>query len=336
MPKLKRILSIDGGGIRGILCGEILNALEKKLQQKIKNPEARLADFFDFFAGTSTGAILIFIYLFPYKDGEIKVHYTAGDAVNLYLQNGKNIFKPNYLTTQILNGKINRDKYSVKGIEVVLDSYFRSLKLSDLIKPCIIPAYDVLKRQAHFFSRAEALIDPSYNFYIKDIARATSAAPGFFAPAQIKSLTGVNYLFVDGGVFAHNPALCAYTEAKQMFDKAVPSDMIFVSIGSGMVARESDIGSKVDISSLSRKIKTKEIMAAGVAEPIDFQLRQIFKDASAQENYYRFNPKLGRASAMMDDVTPLNLRALKDAGEYAAKMLDNNLNTLAERLIEAG
>ena len=53
-----KILSIDGGGIRGIIPGQILVALEEKLQAKTNNPEARIGDYFDMVAGTSTGAIL--------------------------------------------------------------------------------------------------------------------------------------------------------------------------------------------------------------------------------------------------------------------------------------
>ncbi|MCB0397703.1 MAG: patatin-like phospholipase family protein, partial [Flavobacteriales bacterium] len=60
-----RILSIDGGGIRGILPGQILVALEKKLQIKSKNEKARIADYFDLIAGTSTGGILTCALLAP-------------------------------------------------------------------------------------------------------------------------------------------------------------------------------------------------------------------------------------------------------------------------------
>jgi len=58
MKKFKRILSLDGGGIRGIIPGRILCVLEKKLQDRTQNPEARISDFFDMIAGTSTGGIL--------------------------------------------------------------------------------------------------------------------------------------------------------------------------------------------------------------------------------------------------------------------------------------
>ena len=60
-----RILSIDGGGIRGILPGMLLVALEQKLQEVSENPTARIVDYFDLVAGTSTGAILCSAYVCP-------------------------------------------------------------------------------------------------------------------------------------------------------------------------------------------------------------------------------------------------------------------------------
>lgn len=333
MSHLKKILSIDGGGIRGILSGEILVALEKKLQVRTSNEQARLSDFFDFYAGTSTGAILIFIYLFPHKSETLRANYTAADAVNLYLENGKNIFRPNYLTSGILKGKLPSDKYSVKGLEIVLKSYFQHLKLSDLIKPCFVPTYDVLGRQAFFFSQKKALEGKNFDFFLKDAARATSAAPGFFAPAQIESLTGNKYLFADGGIFAHNPSLCAYTELKNVYQRILPREMLFLSIGSGSIVRSADIGSRVNIVSYSKRVKAKEITAAGVAEPVDFQMQHIFEDAGVPENYIRINPKLGKASAMMDDASPKNMSALKEAGIFHSKKIDFELEELAERLI---
>src|SRR3954471_2747681 len=86
-----RILSIDGGGIRGIIPGQVLVALEQKLQRLSGKPELRIADAFDLIAGTSTGGILTCLYLCPdEKTGKPK--FTAAAAVDLYLQNGDNIF----------------------------------------------------------------------------------------------------------------------------------------------------------------------------------------------------------------------------------------------------
>ena len=81
-----KILSIDGGGIRGIIPGQILVTLERKLQKRSGNPDARLADYFDMFAGTSTGAILSAAYACPGEDGRPK--FSAEQAVDLYLEDG--------------------------------------------------------------------------------------------------------------------------------------------------------------------------------------------------------------------------------------------------------
>ena len=63
--KFFRILSIDGGGIRGLIPAQVLTVLETKLQKASGNPDARIADYFDLVAGTSTGGILTCIYLCP-------------------------------------------------------------------------------------------------------------------------------------------------------------------------------------------------------------------------------------------------------------------------------
>src|ERR1700712_4852133 len=102
---MKKILSIDGGGIRGIVPGQVLVALETKLQQRTNNPDARIADFFDFFAGTSTGGILTCVLLCPSKDDPKKARFSAKEAVQLYVENGDIIFDTNvWHKTISLNG----------------------------------------------------------------------------------------------------------------------------------------------------------------------------------------------------------------------------------------
>ena len=86
--KLTRILSIDGGGIRGIIPGQILVILEEKLKAKTGNAEARIADYFDLIAGTSTGGILTCAYLTPDKESPLRPKFDAPQVVDLYLNNG--------------------------------------------------------------------------------------------------------------------------------------------------------------------------------------------------------------------------------------------------------
>src|SRR5690242_5324708 len=91
-PQFFRILSIDGGGIRGLIPARILTVLEKKLQDAASDPTLRIGDCFDLIAGTSTGGILTCAYLVPEKGNPARPRYSAPDAVDLYLQNAAKIF----------------------------------------------------------------------------------------------------------------------------------------------------------------------------------------------------------------------------------------------------
>jgi patatin-like phospholipase/acyl hydrolase len=231
---MKKILSIDGGGIRGIVPGQVLVALENKLQQRTNNPEARIADFFDFFAGTSTGGILTCILLCPSATEAGKSRFSAKEAVDLYVQNGSKIFEAGFWHKVVSLNGVAKEKYEVDGLNKCLNDYFNELKISELLKPCIITSYDIENRETKFFAQHDfKLKGAEADFLLKDVCRATSAAPTYFAPEQIKSLSGVAYACVDGGVFANNPALCAYSEVRNAKDEPTAKEMFIVSIGTG-------------------------------------------------------------------------------------------------------
>ena len=84
------ILSIDGGGIRGLIPAKILEYLESELQ-RIDGPNARLADYFDYIVGTSTGALLTTMLAAPNKDN--RPLFTANEIIDLYLKEGVGIFR---------------------------------------------------------------------------------------------------------------------------------------------------------------------------------------------------------------------------------------------------
>ena len=90
-----RILTIDGGGIRGIIPAVILDYIERGIQRKTSNKNACLADYFDLIAGTSTGGILTCFYLLPSASKEgLHSKYPASEAIHLYANHGKDIFNP--------------------------------------------------------------------------------------------------------------------------------------------------------------------------------------------------------------------------------------------------
>ena len=144
-PKITRVLSIDGGGIRGILPGQILVKLENILQKKTDNDQACIADYFDLLAGTSTGGILICLYLCP-DDPEAskpRPRFSAKEAVELYLERGDEIFDVSLWQKVKSAGGLTDEKYSADELEEALEDYLQDLWLSDLLKPCLVTAYDI-------------------------------------------------------------------------------------------------------------------------------------------------------------------------------------------------
>lgn len=244
MTKKIRILSLDGGGIRGIITCVILKYIEEQLQ-KLDNPTAKIGDYFDLIAGTSTGGILASVLLFP--DNNKKAKYSVETALDLYAKRGETIFNVTFWQHIINPFGLFNEKISQKALEKQLDEVFKNLQIKDFIKPSLITSYDIFQRRAKFFTSHEAHSELE-NFFVKDVCRATSAAPTYFEPAQIKSLYGQEFTLIDGGVYANNPALCAYAEARKIeFSKVLnnplkpdfPSinEMIIVSVGTGEVLK---------------------------------------------------------------------------------------------------
>ncbi len=327
-----RILSIDGGGIRGILPGQILVALEEKLQRLSGNSETRIADYFDMIAGTSTGGILTCLYLYPDKSNKSRPLFTASDAVNLYLENGGGIFKESTIRVDGLR----QEKYPVIAIETLLKKYFKDTKLSRLLKPCLITSYNIHTRSTHFFTQHDAKKNKAYDYYLYDVARGTSAAPTYFEPAGVTSLSGITYPVVDGGVFASNPALCAYAEAREKF---IPSkhrgqmNLLMLSIGTGSKKESYSYDKAKGWGKMGWVKPVLDIMLSGASETVDFQMKHIFDAIGCSDNYFRINPDIGEASIEMDDASEKNLQALKDAGTTAAKKYDKELERVAKFLV---
>lgn len=342
MPNKKkvRILSIDGGGIRGILPGVILARLEQKLQEKTNNKELRLADKFDFVAGTSTGGILGLTYIFPDETGK-KPKFTAQDAVNLYLDRGDEIFDVSFgQKLKSLKGMID-EKYSADEIEEALMDNFGDTKLNALLKPCLITAYDIRNRNAFFFRQHKAYVKIN-NFKVRDVARATSAAPTYFEVARVKNELGNPYPLVDGGLFANNPTLCAYSEVRSMNIQGIEfptaKNMFIVSLGTGSIKKSYPYKAAKDWGQLQWIKPVIDIMMSGNSETVHYHLRQIFDTLSKRDkaDYYRFEPELGNANDEMDDASPKNIKALEEAAiSFISKSdINKQLDEISTKLLE--
>ncbi|HEX8517147.1 MAG TPA: patatin-like phospholipase family protein [Bacteroidia bacterium] len=340
MAELLKILSIDGGGIRGVLPGQVIVALESKIQRLSGNQDARIADYFDLFAGTSTGGILTCLYLTPGTDG--RARFSAKDAVDIYLKNGGTIFQESFRHKAFSMNGFTEEKYPSGAIEGLLNDYFGNSRLSQLLKPCIITSYNIHKRSTHFFTQHDAKEKPGYDYFLREVARATSAAPTYFEPARATSLSGVSYPLVDGGVFANNPALCAYAEARHQFcseggsKKVTADNMFMLSLGTGSVKKSYDYDKAAGWGKLGWIEPVLDIMMSGASDTIDFQLKQIFDAGDNGDNYIRINPEMGEADTEMDNASEENLKALKEAGIATAEKYDDDLEKIAQFLVRSG
>ncbi len=316
----KVILSIDGGGIRGIIPGQILLHTEKLLREISGDNDRRIADHFDLIAGTSTGGILSCAYLMPGKDGRPK--YKAPDVVNIYFERGQEIFT-NTLMHRIKSlGGVLDEKYPSDGLEKALLDYFGDTKLNELLKPTLITAYDIRRRRAKFFTQHDAH-QPDSNFYVRDVTRATASAPGYFQVANIRSMDKKYYPLIDGGVFANNPGMCAYAEvrkaSKRAKDTVGAAEMAMLSLGTGYACNSYKYKDAEHWGLAEWMVPLVDIMMSGVSETVDYELMQLFDTTGHPEQYVRINGELKNQDASMDNVDPENFKALERFGNTLFK-----------------
>ena len=281
--KIFTVLAIDGGGIRGIIPALILAHIEQQMKDLPRDGnekcQLRIANVFDLIAGTSTGGIIALALTKP-GDRSERPEYTGERLVDLYLNEGENIFnRPKSHRIRSVWGWLNT-KYPADGIEDVLARYFGDTTLNQALTRVLIPTYDMRGARVHwrnnfdyrrgghprFFKHypideatqasdtrqqpstdrppADSDLPDSHieSPLMRDVARATSAAPTYFEPIdldlRLSDLTLVETL-VDGGIYANNPAMCAYADAKRIIrNGGSPNDQILlVSIGTG-ISRE--------------------------------------------------------------------------------------------------
>lgn len=338
-----RILSLDGGGIRGIISCVILKYIEEQLQS-MDDPMAKIGNYFDLIAGTSTGGILASILLCP--DNNKKAKFSVETALDLYSKRGETIFNVTFWQ-QITNPfGLFSEKISQSMLEKQLKEVFGDLEIKDFIKPCLITSYDVFHRRAKFFTSHEAVTSLE-NFLVRDVCRATSAAPTYFEPAKIKSLYGQEFTLVDGGVYANNPALCAYAEARKIeFSKVLDNeakpdfptinDMIIVSVGTGEVLKPYTFKHFENAGKVKWIQPLIDILLSSNVETTDYHLKKMYETLGSRnfKNYYRLMPSLKNASSEMDDVSAKNIFELIQAGLAYVEQNRELLNEIAKKLIK--
>jgi patatin-like phospholipase/acyl hydrolase len=254
--------------------------------------------------------------------------------VDLYFKNGGEIFSTSlWQKIKTVDGVMD-EKYPATGLETSLKEYLGETKLSQALKPCLITSYDILNRRSVFFNSMDAK-DDYRDFYLYDIARATSAAPTYFEVANTHSLFGTAYPLIDGGVFANNPAMCALAEATKVKPDVKLSELYLLSVGTGIDKKKQHsytYDKAKDWGIAGWIMPLIEILMSANSETVDYQLRKIFENTGNSNDYIRFEPELIAADPSMDNATQQNMNALKqDTGQFIADndtLMDNVVNRL--------
>ena len=314
MAKSMKILAIDGGGIRGIIPAVILTEIQRRLGKD-------LWQSFDLIAGTSTGGIIALGIGTDCNQGQ---PYAPGELVKLYVDNGPAIFKKNFLTPE---RELILPKYSPDSLEAALAKFFQDTEFLTARTPLLISSYDLQGQLPFFFKSHRIAADPTYNWKVREIARATSAAPTFFPPLHLVRGTE-DYALVDGGVFVNNPSMAAYAEARGLYKDA--AQFTIVSVGTGDRQDQISYASAAEWGLLGWARQIVPVLMDSVSEAVDFELNSL-----PGCTYYRLQvPHLQAASSDMDNVTPQNLANLQTVAEDYVKSESALLDKICSELGE--
>ena len=324
MPDPIRILSIDGGGIRGIIPAMVLAELEKKTGRPT-------CELFDLIAGTSTGGILALALTKP--DAQGKPAYSATQLIALYEREGHEIFSPAWHRWPIIGFLFDlfRVRYPARNIGRVLRRYFGDTRLSEVLVPVLLTAYELHKRDPWLFKSERAKRQADHDFPMHEAAYATSAAPTYFPPLRLPAPPPWEwYALIDGGVYAQNPAMAAYVEAHTIYPQA--RDFIIASLGTGQTKKPIPYirAKRWGLAGWARPIL--DVVFDGVSETVDYELDQLLPPSGGSKRHYRFQVDLAKGEDSVDDPSPENLQKLKASAQQIITDQDAALTTLAEAL----
>lgn len=346
------ILSIDGGGIRGVIPGTILSFLESELQ-KLDGEDARLADYFDVITGTSTGGLVTAMLAAPNEKN--RPIFAAKDIKDFYLNNCPHIFpQPCSLFANPLKvmKSLAGPKYNGHYLHNIVREKLGNLKLHQTLTNVVIPTFDIKNLQPTIFSSYEVKRKPYLNALLSDICIATSAAPTYL-PAHYfttKNSAGKvvrEFNLIDGGVAANNPTLVAMGEVTKEIIAGSPEFLpmnpldytrfLVISLGTGTKKLGDDKKYTADEAAKwgilnwltnSGSSPLIDSFSQASSDMVDLHLSVAFKALKSEGNYLRIqDDTLTGDVSSVDVATKKNLDDLVKVGEELLKKPVSRVNS---------
>jgi uncharacterized protein len=289
-----KVLAIDGGGIRGLIPALVLAEIERRTGRAA-------GELVDLVAGTSTGAIIACALTRPDP-------LPAERIAAIYVEEGPRIFDRTLLKRITSADGYLDERYESDGLLEALRRHLGTARLADASPALLLTAYDLQRRRALLLRRDDDLS-------MVDAAHASSAAPTYFEPVRVGDAT-----LVDGGVFATNPAVCAYAEAAGELE-------LLLSLGTGEHTRPLPYETVRDWGRLEWAQPVLDVVFDGIADAVDLQLSALLAG-----DYVRLQTPLDEASDELDDASPENLEALANEAERLIAARDDEIDRVCERL----
>ena len=303
--KLARVLSIDGGGVRGIgpasWCANLEHITEKSI-----------GDMFNLLAGSSTGGIIASGLAMEDPNSPGSSLYTADDIVNFYNHKSKNIF-----TRRSVLGYLFASKYKSKPAYSAFNELYGDTKLSQIRADCdlLVPYYNLTNNRPGFFKSHKAkdpALERNEDFYLKDMVASTTAAPTYFRDFKLYTAYKKNHLdlykntyisAVDGCVAINDSTECAMVQAKSLYPRA--DAFLLVSMGTGQCVSEV---SPKGLLTWARHIST--ILMSNSSDMSSHMFEKFGIYANIPLFFSRLQFDISEAHVAMDDKSSMNLSYL--------------------------
>ena len=311
-----RILTIDGGGIRGIIPTVILREIERKTKKPISS-------LFDLVAGTSIGGIISLSLTTPDKQGNPLI--STDKMLSILVENGKDIFKSSFLDKIHNLGGMTDEKYDAEGLITILKTHLEDTPMSNTLIPVMVTSFELRRYIPYSFKSWDNLND----FHRWFAGRATSAAPTYFELADGKNLQGNPFSCIDGGVIMNNPSISAYAEAKKLYPGAHKVFMVSIGTGERPDVINPDEAKDWGLGGWIRPLI--DIMMDGNSRATDHQMGEILP----KDCYLRLQPILTPDLMPMDNVSAENIGNLVKNAENYVKINDEKMEKLCKFLLTA-
>lgn len=298
------VISVDGGGVRGVVPITMIEEIEKELGREISQVG-------HFFTGTSAGSIIVALLNVPGEGGRPK--YTAAEAVKISEEVIGDLFKKPLTRSIRTLGGLAGSKYTAKPLEAHLKRLLGETTVGTTLRPVLITSVDMKTKKPFLFSTPDAIEDHERNNVPLWMAvRSSTAAPTYFKPFGIELSDETKLALADGGLTANNPELLGLLKAMEIYPGH--TKFIVISLATGKPAVKEKIKTKGSTAgSLLKMLKPTIDTALDAQSDLSQEMmKMITKGGRVNVEYHRIGVVVPKKCAALDNASPTNLKCLKD------------------------